>query len=398
MELPPELVQHVLSYCGRPDILNLACCSRHQYHLVRHHLWKQVFLNFPECGAFEQKKEDFHNLKHAEFLGIYWTPQELQGSGNVVLCGEKLFSFAFNYSKFLQSFNLDKLTTLTVTGVDIESFVQQTVGTFTNLHTLSLRSVKLSDWSCVMNLCRLKVLALSQCNVTEGALEKLSQVYKLEELTLHECVGITQQGLATINTMLSLKKLQMIDLLKPITPLSPTLDVEALCALTNLECLLLDNVPAKTNPRMNMLWASLSKLKRLELREFTLEDDDLKELHLLTALTTLKLRHPPDGTLTSECFNYIKAVTSLRCVSFSTEVCTAAGEHPKVVEQNLMCLNEMDNLRSIIIEKSRNDNDPIDPFLAVLCSEFKWGIKMPSNFSFQFQKFREYTLFRCKRV
>merc|ERR550519_1565692 len=140
MHLPPELLQHVLSFCSTTDIVNLACCSRQHHAAVKHLVWAQVFINHPQCGTLQHKKKHFHNLQHAELLCLYWEQPDLQlqqqeqqrNTSDFLFpaSADKMCDFVFNYALFLDNFDAQKLRTLAITGLQVKSLIHNTLSVF----------------------------------------------------------------------------------------------------------------------------------------------------------------------------------------------------------------------------------------------------------------------------
>lgn len=45
-QLPPEVREHILQYCSKEDVLNLACSSKSYYHSMRYLLWERLCITW----------------------------------------------------------------------------------------------------------------------------------------------------------------------------------------------------------------------------------------------------------------------------------------------------------------------------------------------------------------
>jgi len=395
--LPRELLEHILSLCSMEDAVTVACCSRVHHQAVQHIVWKNVFLTYPECGDLSHKLQHFHNLRHTNQLVIFNPVPHENGARNMedmrTLC-----NFFFNYKTFLESFEVQRVHRLSMCGIGIPPLVLQTLDAFKQLRTLLLRDVKITDWSSLLALSELKCLALSKCHLTDIAVEVITRVHRIEELMIGHCVNLTGNFLTSVSRLQNLRKLDLSSLCGSLNePLF--LDLKLLSPLTNLQSFSLTSIGIASNEPLNYLWRRLKKLKVLKLISLGITDVDLCEMSNLCSLRTLVV--VDCAQLTSNCLVFVHMLKSLRSLQISLDMTIVHN----VVDINsirtkISLLDKMSSLNEIILRKklTMQSTVALDEVLAVLCNEYKWGLNTTRSTVHSMNKYRDYTLFRCKKV
>ena len=247
--LPPELKEHIYSFCQPPDLLNVAFCSKDLYASVKGSLWKQVKL--PWRMLAKRKLPDMaRNLKYTCNLCV------CNSRGNAIKSNNnnnntnnnnnnynnnnnnnssrqrddtlytlqsfdqgKYNSDAFlsvvsdNYAKLLSHCNAHKLRKLHITGLPIQLDIKQTADVLKNIRELSLAGTESFnfDWSHLTRLRHLRKLSFERCDgINDDSVAKITQCERLEELTFKVCVSMRDAALRSIGTLRNLKKLSIV--------------------------------------------------------------------------------------------------------------------------------------------------------------------------------------------
>ena len=96
-----------------------------------------------------------------------------------------------------------------------DSLVVCTLDLLHSLTELNISSVSMSNWTCITQLSQLLSLCLSNCNVSDEDLEKISEL-KVHKLELVLCQDVTAKGLENITMFVSLTDPKFTDVFRSI--------------------------------------------------------------------------------------------------------------------------------------------------------------------------------------
>lgn len=200
MDIPPELLELIFFYCTNEDATNYACTSKRAYASVKHLMWREVVVNFQRSSLI--RNDIMENLRHARSLEFSASPK-----GDTHRLG-------LEYPRFLSFFKAHVLQRLSLSNVP-DSLVVCTLDLLHSLTELNISSVSMSNWTCITQLSQLLSLCLSNCNVSDEDLEKISEL-KVHKLELVLCQDVTAKGLENITMFVSLTDLKFTDVFRSI--------------------------------------------------------------------------------------------------------------------------------------------------------------------------------------
>ena len=134
LELPPELREHVYSYCATCDLLNLGCCSKALYASLKYILWEVV--KVPWHALQHRSLPNMENLLYTHHLSFY--EKNNDNNKHNKICSNAWIKISMNYEKVLNHCNPNNLTKLDIIGVATNPEIKQTVIMLKNLKELSL--------------------------------------------------------------------------------------------------------------------------------------------------------------------------------------------------------------------------------------------------------------------
>ena len=347
--LPPELMEHIYSYCLQPDLMNLAFCSKEVYASVKRCLWRQVkvpwqvltkrrlpdmvrnlrnTLSLCLCDRNTEKYEDEanNNSSHHNNNNNYCNRQldtTLYTLQNIDK--QKCSSNAFlsvvstNYTKILSHCNSYKLRRLHITGLPINLDIKQTADVLKNLCELSLTGIGSHfDWNHLTALRHLQRLSFERCDgLNDESVSKIVQCQKLEELTFKVCISMRDGSLKSISTLKNLQKLSIFN-----NTFITGASFKHLHHLNNLEHLHIESALINDESLLH-LSQTLTQLRTLKLIGCCkISDVGFSKVDRLVFLRELDIKMC--WRITGNCFQYIRSLLLLRTLSFTSVNLTAS--------------------------------------------------------------------------
>lgn len=308
LQLLPEILEEITSYCSRTDIENLSCCCSAYNEVFRPTLWSAVCIpskdlleiDFTTDGRLEhlqhtkkirieavspqeiQKKSStdtkvnrvYHNCRLVfktctpTFLATWYLPE-------VVLKTYKTFRNLMELHISKSAANDQSLETIYNMLPQLKSLSIKICGRdvsdngFTNLkkleclqklHIFGRGSMTDNSLQLISSMIKLRSLSLHWCTFTDAGLGHLKSLTGLEELEISHCVTISNPGLLHLSALVTLQKLNLTGCYK-------IYDSGIMCLkdLVNLRTLNLTDLCSITHHGLEQCVSTLPKLHTLNL-------------------------------------------------------------------------------------------------------------------------------------
>ena len=137
MDIPAELLDLILFYCPKEDVINYACTSKRAYTSTKHLMWREVTVCFQRSSLI--RNDIMENLSHTRSLEFSVSPK-----GDVQQLG-------LEYPRFLSFFNGHLVRSLRLFNIP-NIMVAYTLDVFRSLKELHISSVSISNWTCITQL------------------------------------------------------------------------------------------------------------------------------------------------------------------------------------------------------------------------------------------------------
>ena len=239
---------------------------------------------------------------------------------------------------------------------------------------LGLHSVWLNDWTSVCAAGRLEQLFLYDCNINDDGVRLILDGIQLETLDIRSCAFMTNLSLEYISKAQNLWGLTFRD------NGSTRYDIKLIGELTNLIYLSLGGVYMKDAALLHLCQTltNLESLTLVKLRKIT--DHAFSDIQLLDGLEHLVIEDC--AKISSKCFQHVCALHSLKEFSFDTKICKVDFDNDDL-EESVVKLNEMRDLKEIIVHSKKNDDDKdlVCQILAYLCPDRKWALTIDPSVS-----------------
>lgn len=203
LEFPPEINELIFRYCSKPDLINVACCSKFSYDSVKPFLWKIVRIRWSNIHKASNSLEVFQFTTALQFCleRVYRDRRSYEPP--VVPLWNAVAPF---YENIILNCNADRLSLLTIINVVSPDGLDLTFKKLKGLEHLSIcNNLTLSKdaFNSIGALKQLRRLTLKDCNVENSHLQELTKLPKLEDLYIDNSYldDVSIQHISDITTL-----------------------------------------------------------------------------------------------------------------------------------------------------------------------------------------------------
>jgi len=218
LETLPEIQEKIFSYCHATDLRSLACCNSVYNNALKQILWQTVNI---ELGSLEnancKNKNKFKNLQFTTSLRFHGNHSALSGF-NKYSSSEKnekrLKKISANYRKIIGYCNYKVLDTLIMEGAvtnkeDIKYSCKE-LKQLKNLTISHIMHIEATEFNEISKLKELVDLNVMFSEIGDLFLSTISgKLSKLRSLNIRRCLGVTNDGLCSLNKLVSLEALDV---------------------------------------------------------------------------------------------------------------------------------------------------------------------------------------------
>ena len=385
LELLPEVLDHIFSFCHKSQVLNFACCCKLSYESVKHIIWRKLKIPWtaldPSTMKCYQKtrldQETLDNLKYSVSLHFY--------ASDFNYLKVQTFSSLFpRYVYIISHCNPRKITQLTLDGIVDDAGLKVTSQTLTCLRELSISycSHITEVGMGYLKTLRLVSVSIANCRIQDSAIQKLSDVTTLRVLVVNNCPLLTSSGLlhlcklnltkllisnakrmhiTGVNNIENLKLLQQLSFcranvtdstftrLHSSLPLLEDLKltgcksisdeaIHSICCIQSLKQLSIISCIGITNTAMRNICTRLTELEKLSVcGNFSINDEGFRDIAKLRTLHSLDCSWTG---MSDQTMSFISSLTTLRHLNISG--C-------KITDKGLLDLMVLKSLRVLLV-------------------------------------------------
>lgn len=311
--LPPEIKEFIFCYCTVKDLKSLARCSREFYNSLEYIIWRVVRIPW---DILEEKglPEKVENLRFTNCLTLFEREiaEERSKDSDDINC-DAWFNKSVNFSKILNSCDLNRLTKLNLIGVATNPEIQSTVAVLKKIKELSLIGTGFlfdTDWKYLKTLQYLKRLKLCKCGIEDEGVEHIVHCQDLVDLHLELCYLMRDEGLLHICSAINLRKLTLIQ--------NSHISANAFKCFRYLKELVYLHLEATNIDDTNLVYLCeyLQALQVLNVGSKIVTDAGFAKISSLNSL--LELNIDTCSNVTDSCFDFIKDLPKLKKISFNS--------------------------------------------------------------------------------
>ena len=329
LDLLPELLEDIYSYCTITDLINVATCNREHNNATTPRIWNHVQLPFDVDIKSLSRPNLFRFVRKLAFCD----------KNDVISHPISEERVVDNYSTVFAHCDANKITSLTFNNFCCDRILQTAAETLNSLHELTVRKcdvITSQGWQAVTCFSRLNKLELFQCRISDAEIANIVESLDLRKLILNQCRDLTSDSLSSICSRLT----SLVNLTVSCWQFKDgSVAFDRLSQMKSLRNLSINGYYHASNEDITLL-RSLTFLRDLDLScSSNFNDSGLSKLSDLEHLKNLNICDCNKVTDTG--VSHIASMSSLRVVNMSG--CW------KLSDFGLEQMKEMENLRELNI-------------------------------------------------
>lgn len=306
LELLPELIEHVCSYCSVSDIISISCCNKEYNYFFRPIIWRVVEMPWAMNSFLPPKKQ---SLEFTRSLSFSYSNDFKIESPN-----ERWGRVKDIFITILNRCTIERLNSLKIESIFSDIGLQFTRELLPNLERLFLH--KCNDitefgWRVVCTFPYLKHLEVFDCSIQDDDLKEIVKNIRLQKLVVSHCRDLSSICLQHVSNFASLSELSFSCWRFK----ESNFGFNALSVMSTLKRLRITGYYNASNTAITLL-NSLNSLVELDLSCCSnLNDSGLARISLILNLQSLTVSDC--GKLTDNGFTALTVLSNLRTLNIS---------------------------------------------------------------------------------